>query len=234
MLLVALERETEGDLMLTDIGQGFKFRAGVFDACISVSVLQWLCNADRKGVSPWHRCNRFFQSLFNCLVRGGRAVLQFYPETAAQIEMITAAAMKCGFSGGLVVDFPHSAKAKKYFLVLTAGSGEASEGKTVEDLTSLAKTGADGREEEDGGSDMEVDSASDKSDEERSEKGAERKTIQVEKSLNKAALKKKNKGPSGGQLRREWIHKKKEQYRQKGKEVKKDSKFTGRKRKPKF
>lgn len=31
--------------------------------------------------------------------------------------------MKCGFSGGLVVDFPNSKKAKKYFLCLFAGEG---------------------------------------------------------------------------------------------------------------
>ena len=30
--------------------------------------------------------------------------------------------MKAGFSGGLVVDFPHSTRAKKYFLVLMVGS----------------------------------------------------------------------------------------------------------------
>ena len=49
---------------------------------------------------------------------GGRAVLQFYPDGNQQIEMITNAAMKSGFSGGLIVDFPNSAKAKKYFLVI--------------------------------------------------------------------------------------------------------------------
>lgn len=35
--------------------------------------------------------------------------------------MITTAAMKSGFSGGLIVDYPNSAKAKKYFLVIEAG-----------------------------------------------------------------------------------------------------------------
>lgn len=29
--------------------------------------------------------------------------------------------MRCGFSGGVVVDYPNSAKAKKYFLVIDAG-----------------------------------------------------------------------------------------------------------------
>ena len=36
--------------------------------------------------------------------------------------MITSAAMKSGFSGGLVIDYPNSTKAKKYFLVLEAGA----------------------------------------------------------------------------------------------------------------
>lgn len=35
--------------------------------------------------------------------------------------MITSAAMKSGFSGGLVVDFPNSTRAKKYYLVIEAG-----------------------------------------------------------------------------------------------------------------
>ena len=35
--------------------------------------------------------------------------------------MIASAALRCGFSGGLVVDFPNSTRAKKYFLVLMAG-----------------------------------------------------------------------------------------------------------------
>jgi 18S rRNA (guanine1575-N7)-methyltransferase len=36
--------------------------------------------------------------------------------------MIVAAAMKSGFSGGLVVDYPNSTRAKKYFLCLFAGA----------------------------------------------------------------------------------------------------------------
>jgi hypothetical protein len=50
---------------------------------------------------------QFFGSLYKCLARGARAVLQIYPENAPQLEMISAAALRCGFSGGLVVDYPH-------------------------------------------------------------------------------------------------------------------------------
>lgn len=121
MLDVAQEREVEGDVLLGDAGQGLGFRSGLFDGAVSVSALQWLCNADKKGHEPFARLRCFFNALYSCLKKGARAALQFYPETAGQVEMITAAALRCGFGGGIVVDFPHSTKAKKTFLVIYAG-----------------------------------------------------------------------------------------------------------------
>ena len=38
--------------------------------------------------------------------------------------MLTTQALKVGFGGGLVVDFPNSAKAKKYYLVLMVGGSQ--------------------------------------------------------------------------------------------------------------
>ena len=38
--------------------------------------------------------------------------------------MITSAAMRNGFTGGVIVDYPNSRKAKKYFLQLMAGFSE--------------------------------------------------------------------------------------------------------------
>lgn len=49
------------------------------------------------------------------------AVLQLYPEFPEQVEMLTTAAVRCGFTGGLVVDYPHSSKARKHYLCLFAG-----------------------------------------------------------------------------------------------------------------
>ncbi|MBO8631225.1 class I SAM-dependent methyltransferase, partial [Staphylococcus aureus] len=43
MLDAALDRDTEGDLLLGDMGQGVPFRPGSFDGCISISAVQWLC-----------------------------------------------------------------------------------------------------------------------------------------------------------------------------------------------
>jgi len=121
MLNVASEREVDGDLVLCDAGQGLKLRPGTFDGAISISALQWLCNIDRKGHDPFRRLKAFFTNLYNCLRKGARVALQFYPETAGQVETITSAALRCGFGGGLVIDYPHSTKAKKTFLVIYAG-----------------------------------------------------------------------------------------------------------------
>lgn len=121
MLDEALERDVSGDLLNADAGHGIPFRMGSFDGAVSVSAVQWLCNADRADHNPHKRLNAFFATLYASLRKSARAVLQFYPENVQQMELLTAAAMRAGFSGGLLVDYPNSAKAKKYYLVLTAG-----------------------------------------------------------------------------------------------------------------
>ncbi len=44
---------------------------------------------------------------------GARCAFQFYPDNPDQTDMITKAALNSGFTGGLVIDFPNSTKAKK-------------------------------------------------------------------------------------------------------------------------
>ncbi|KAI2614733.1 S-adenosyl-L-methionine-dependent methyltransferase [Hypoxylon fragiforme] len=122
MLDVALQRDVEGDLLLADIGQGVPFRPGTFDAAISISAIQWLCNAESSDVSPAGRLSRFFNGLYSSLKRGGRAVCQFYPKNDEQKKMITTAAVKAGFGAGLLEDDPETKNVKVY-LVLTVGGG---------------------------------------------------------------------------------------------------------------
>lgn len=45
MLDVASEREVEGDLCVHDLGHGLPLRPGSFDGAVSISAVQWLCNA---------------------------------------------------------------------------------------------------------------------------------------------------------------------------------------------
>ena len=191
MLSVALERQVEGDLMLSDLGEGVPFRDGVFDGAVSISAVQWLCNADTTGSDPRRRMNGFFRTLYRCLSKNARAVLQVYPKDAQQSEMLTRAAMEAGFTGGLVVDYPNSTKARKSFLVLMVSSGPLPEAEGVNEAREA----------------MHVDVASRQN---RSKKGKIRK-------------------------KREWVLKKKERMRSKGYEdIPVDTKFTGRKRRPKF
>ncbi|KAA8897204.1 S-adenosyl-L-methionine-dependent methyltransferase [Sphaerosporella brunnea] len=191
MLAVAIDRDTTGDLLLADMGQGVPFRAGTFDAAVSVSAVQWLCNAESSDVSPQGRLSRFFDGLYASLKRGGKAVLQFYPKNELQRTMITGAAVKAGFGAGLLEDDPET-KNRKVYLVLTVGSGGELSGLDITD----AVQGMEG---------VEV----------------------VDERRRHTATKR-------GETTKEWILRKKDRDRRKGKVVKKDSKYTGRKRKIQF
>lgn len=138
---------------------------------------------------------RFFSSLYHVLTRGARAALQFYPENAQQADLLTKAAMKAGFTGGVVVDFPHSAKAKKFYLCLFTGGQAMALPKAIEteETQGVAVVGSERVRRKKGG------------------------------------VSKKNKKDKA------WVLRKKESARQKGKEdVPMDTKYTARKRRPKF
>lgn len=102
-----------------DMGQGLPFKPGTFDGIISISALQWLCYADSSEQDPRLRLNRFFSSLYSVMKKDARAILQFYPENEEQAVLIAQSASRVGFAGGIVVDYPNSSKAKKYYLCLS-------------------------------------------------------------------------------------------------------------------
>ncbi|KAI9287525.1 S-adenosyl-L-methionine-dependent methyltransferase [Umbelopsis sp. AD052] len=202
MLDVAKDREVEGDLFLQDAGQGMAFRPGTFDGAISISVLQWLCNADKQINNPKARIARFFSTLYSSLRRGARAVFQFYPENDDQIQMLTDTASKCGFEGGLLIDYPNSKKAKKYYLCLFAGQADGHKNRMP---TALG---------EDGSEHPAVASVE-----------FEKRRIKERRRTDKRRPVKDKK----------WIMHKKETVRARGdRAVVADSKYTGRKRKPRF
>jgi len=204
MLSVAQRREVEGDLVHHDMGLGMPFREGVFDGAISISAIQWLCYSDRKEHDPRMRLHRFFQSLYKCLRRGARAVLQFYPQDATQLQLITASAMRAGFGGGLVVDFPNSSKAKKYFLVLLAG-------------------------QPDPGFEMPEPMGTEGAQPQQATQTAAFNEARKQHAKRRVDSRLKGKG-RGIKKTREWLLHKKEVQRSQGKDVTADSKYTGRKR----
>ena len=192
MLGIALEKEVEGDLFLADAGQGVPFRPGTFDAAISISAVQWLCNAESSEESPAGRLSRFFNGLYASLRRGGRAVCQFYPKNDEQKKMVSSAAMKAGFGAGLLEDDPGTKNAKTY-LVLTVGGGDLDG-----DITGVVR-GMEG--------------------------------VDVMDQRRRARDRKKGEEKKGSKA---WIMRKKEQMERKGKVVKANSKYTGRKRRIAF
>ncbi|XP_023748742.1 18S rRNA (guanine-N(7))-methyltransferase RID2 [Lactuca sativa] len=212
MLDVALEREADGDLILGDMGQGLGIRPGVIDGAISISAVQWLCNADKSCHEPRLRLKAFFGSLYRCLGRGARAVFQLYPENNAQRELILSYAMRAGFAGGVVIDYPHSSKKRKEYLVLTCGPPSMST------TTPNAK-----------GEDENICSDDDDDDDDGSE-DEENQTVCISdrhRPRKKQRITKKGKTKS-------WVLQKKEKMRSKGNVVPPDSKYTARKRKARF
>jgi len=211
MLEVALERDVEGDLMLADIGQGIPFRPSSFDGAISVSVLQWLCNADSTAHSPAGRLLRFFTDLFGALRKGTRAVFQFYPESDDQVTFIMTQATKAGFGGGLCVDYPNSSKKKKFYLILFAGQPIV------------------------GGKPQAISVPQGLRDEHEQVAFEKRRAdADARKKMHRDGGKKKGKRGLKEETK-EWVLRKKELYRTRGKEgVPRDSKYTARSRKPRF
>ena len=185
MLDVASEREeVEGDLIHSDMGHGFGFRSGTFDGAVSVSALQWLCSAEKKSQNPYKRLNKFFSTLYASLIKGARCAFQFYPSGPEQVEMITSSAMRNGFTGGLIVDYPNSKKAKKYYLFLMAGYSEEIMNEARQVIMPQAKSGDEDSEDESSDEEMSDDdddeeSGSGESAEEGSEESEEDEKIDV-------------------------------------------------------
>jgi 18S rRNA (guanine1575-N7)-methyltransferase len=112
--------------------------------------------------------------------------------------MISQAAVRSGFLADLIIDFPNSTRAKKFYLVLYNGP-----------VSTFKKVGALATEEEEGDAKVKVFKNKDR-----------KRHMRV--------------GGKPGIKSKEWIMNKKKRAKFTGKEVKHDSKYTGRKRRPKF
>mmetsp|Transcript_5935 Transcript_5935/g.5096 ORF Transcript_5935/g.5096 Transcript_5935/m.5096 type:complete len:157 (-) Transcript_5935:38-508(-) len=154
---------------------------------------------------------RFFEDLYSVMVKGGRCAFQFYPESPEQIENLTNAAMKNGFTGGLIVDYPNSKKAKKYFLFLMAGYSEEimSDAKKAIYIPKALGEGDNGENEDE-------------------------KQVSVFKDKNRSLRNKRTQWGRKGINHVDWVKNKKERQRRQGRDVRPDSKYTARKRKDKF
>lgn len=232
------------EVLHVDIGTGLPLRPGSVDGCVSISVLQWLCHSSKRGEVPQRRLRAFFQSLYNALRRGAKAVFQFYPSSPEQVDMIAKAAMKCGFNGGVVVDFPHSTKAKKHYLVIQAGQvaglfvpppalGEDGTNEAIAD-----------DEEDEEGSEEDAYHESD-SDDEGEGYGRSRDRVRVSgrdrervkrsrSALHHQQRKRRREDNRPVSGTKEWVLMKKAERRRRGEKTSGDTKYTMRQRRPRF
>ncbi|KAL7578414.1 hypothetical protein ACA910_012810 [Epithemia clementina (nom. ined.)] len=210
---------SNGDLLHHDMGTGLPFRPATFDACISISALQWLCYSNSTHQNPKRRLTRFFSSLYTVLKRGGRAVLQFYPETAEQAVLISETATRVGFTGGVVVDYPNSAKAKKHYLVLGFDRNNQARKKAVAEAAAWPVRTPQQQAPPPPPLQNQVQVGT---------------AAGASSSQGRAGKKQAPRKKKGGVKTKEWIIHKKEVQRRKGKDVRADTKYTGRKRPTKF
>jgi 18S rRNA (guanine1575-N7)-methyltransferase len=222
------EGNCEGNALLGDVGQGLPLVDQCVDGVISVSAVQWLCNADTSASDPRKRLLTFFRELYRVLQRGCRAALQFYPASESQANLIVKQAIRAGFSGGIVVDFPNSTKAKKQFLVITAGAADPA--KTQQAVKQQQQQQQQQKGQDDGEDEEQMQVVGGGADVESMQVEVGKRELTANGNEQKHEKEKKGKKPKAG---KQWVLKKKERHKRVGKEVKSDSKYSGRKRKRK-
>lgn len=146
--------------------------------------------------------------------------------------MIMSAATRAGFGGGLVVDYPNSKKAKKFYLVVWSGGAmvrpKGMEAYGEEQTEQALPQGLRAEHE----ADLDEDGAPLKGKVKFQGKRERNGTTSSGSKRRKRQAQDKFGLEKGG---KDWILRKKELYRKRGREdVPTDSKFTGRKRRPQF
>jgi 18S rRNA (guanine1575-N7)-methyltransferase len=221
------EGNCEGNALLGDVGQGLPLVDQCVDGVISVSAVQWLCNADTSASDPRKRLLTFFRELYRVLQPGCRAALQFYPASESQANLIVKQAIRAGFSGGIVVDFPNSTKAKKQFLVITAGAADPAK---TQQAVKQQQQQQQQKGQDDGEDEEQMQVVGGGADVESMQVEVGKRELTANSNEQKQEKEKKGKKPKAG---KQWVLKKKERHKRVGKEVKSDSKYSGRKRKRK-
>ena len=177
-----------------------------------------------KGICHWTEPNidtlpdpLFHRFVLHLFPSPFRPMFPSMRKLIVQLQLITDAAMRCGFSGGVVVDYPNSAKAKKYFLVIDAGVDQAArlapKALGCEDDDSMGAAGGAGRGGRGG--------------------GFHHGTVQHEDRRRGGGGGKDNrrgKGKRSAVKSRDWVKAKKERARKQGKATKRDSKYSARRR----
>jgi len=94
------------------------FEDKTFDGIISISALQWITGKSYSEVIE--HFNKTAREFYRVLKKKGKAVIQFYPKTEEEFNIVIESFKKAGFSILIAEDFPNTKKRKRY-LILTKG-----------------------------------------------------------------------------------------------------------------
>jgi 18S rRNA (guanine1575-N7)-methyltransferase len=153
-------------------------------------------------------------------------------------------ALRCGFTGGMVIDFPNSAKAKKYFLCLFAGQSDTN---TLPQALGTTPVDIDDNDNDDDNDDNDDNDNDDNDDGVsvasaavsgvgrtlRANAAAFSSAVQASSS-SASSRRKPHRGKRKNIKDVDWVLRKKERARARGNTVVSDSKYTGRKRRAAF
>ncbi|UCG95698.1 MAG: class I SAM-dependent methyltransferase [archaeon] len=91
------------------------FKGNSFHSIFSISTLQWITGRDEREIRVKYR--ETAEEFYRVIVKGGRALIQFFPATEGEMEMATEEFRKAGFTGYLVED----TDGRKYILLTKTG-----------------------------------------------------------------------------------------------------------------
>ncbi|MEX2684450.1 MAG: class I SAM-dependent methyltransferase [Candidatus Sigynarchaeota archaeon] len=93
------------------------FRNGIFSFVISISAMNFLSQDIEDTTLARGVYDAFARQLYALLVPGGRGVVEFYPKSPAELDVITRAfGSRSGFQGFLVIDKPGTRKEQKFLI----------------------------------------------------------------------------------------------------------------------
>ncbi|MFA6049348.1 MAG: class I SAM-dependent methyltransferase [Candidatus Micrarchaeia archaeon] len=113
--LVALAKAKKLDARVGDI-QKIPFPDAAFGGIISISALQWLLQGTEKEQKE--KLSKCASEFWRVLKAGGKAAIQFYPESEEQAMVAAKAFRAKGFKTILHTENPENARKRKVFILL--------------------------------------------------------------------------------------------------------------------
>nr|MDO8088964.1 class I SAM-dependent methyltransferase [Candidatus Sigynarchaeum springense] len=93
------------------------FRDGAFSFVISISAMNFLSQDIEDATLARQVYDAFARQVHALLMPGGRGVVEFYPKSRAELDVITRAfGTLSGFQGFLVIDKPGTRKEQKFLI----------------------------------------------------------------------------------------------------------------------